>query len=194
MIPYRPLLFLCIMAIGCASIPMTSVTDPAGKGKQYQRFIVWAKVSDLNMRREMERRVAQRLEEAGAECASSLDLLPPTTEYSDNDITTVLWARGIEGFLILSVNESARSHVSASPGTAEGNKAHSWVSIQSELFDVLHQRRAWASMARTKESDDASLETVARYCDKIVEQMLADKLLLQKQRPSPSLNGSSATP
>ena len=193
MIHYRALLFLGIMVIGCASVPMTSVIDPAGKGKQYQRFIVLAKVADLDMRRQMERRIVQRLEEAGAEGDASLDLLPPTREYSESDITTVLWAKGIEGFLILTVNETDRSRVSASPGTAGGSSPRSRASFHSELFDVLQQQRAWASVVRTKESDVATFKTVAPYCDKIVEQMLTDKLLPQKGRQSRSSpNGASA--
>lgn len=193
MIQYRALLFLGITVIGCASIPVTSEIDSAGKGKQYQRFIVLAKVADLDMRRQMERRVVQRLEEAGAEGAASLDLLPPTKEYSESEITTVLWAKGIEGFLILSVNESARSPSSASPGTGAGTSTRSWASFQSELFDVLYQQRAWTSIARTRESDVATFKTVAPYCDKIVEQMLADKLLMRKGRQSRlSPNGESA--
>lgn len=193
MIPHRALLFLGVMVVGCASSQMTSMSEPAGKGKQYQRFIVWARVEDPYLRRQMERRVVQRLEEAGAEAFVSIDLLPPTRGYSESDINTVLWAKGIEGFLILSVNESAPSRVPGASGSVAGGGNHPKASLQSELFDVLYQRRAWVSMARTKESEDATFERVAPFCDEVVERMLADKLLSRKGRQSPFLtNGGSA--
>ncbi|HSE45148.1 MAG TPA: hypothetical protein VLA89_07445 [Gemmatimonadales bacterium] len=188
----RALLFLGIMVIGCASTRMTSVIDPAGEGKQYQRLIVWAKVADRNTRGRMERQVVQRLEEAGAEGASSLDLLPPTREYSESEITTVLWARGMEGFLILSWNESAASHVSTSAGTDAGGGTRSWASLQCELFDVLYQRRVWSATARTKERDGATFESVAPYCDRIVERMVADGLISRTGRQSLSPKSDSA--
>lgn len=178
---YGAILSLFLMVFGCASARMTSVTDPAGKGKRYQRFIVFAKVQDLDMRGRMEHRVVARLEEAGAEGASSLDLLPPTREYSEADITSVLWARGIEALLVLSVNEPESRPANASETRTE-HATRPLTSLRSELFDVLYQRRAWASIARTKTIDDPAFETVAPYCDKIVEQMLADNMLSLRGR------------
>ena len=169
------------MGTGCASIRMTSVTDPAGKGKHYQSFIVLAKLADQDMRAHVERRVAERLKEAGVEGIASLDLLPPTKEYTESEITTQLWARGIEGFLVLSVNESRASRASAGPDTVSEGSAPPTASLRTELFDVLQQKRAWISTAQAKGSEVATFNTVAPYCDKIVEQMLADNLLLLKR-------------
>jgi hypothetical protein len=178
---YGTLLFLGLFGVGCASIRMTSVTDPAGKGKHYQSFIVLAKLADQDMRAHVERRVVERLEEAGVEGIASLDLLPPTKEYTESEITTQLWARGIEGFLVLSVHESGASRI-PDASTLPESGARPTASLRIELFDVLQQRRAWISTAQAKGGEYATFTTVAPYCDKIVEQMRADNLL-SRNRP-----------
>ena len=198
---------LVLAVVGCASTKMASVTDPTMRDKRYQRFVVFADIADLEMRGRMERRVVERLVESGSGGEISLDLFPPTREYTDVEIKDQLLERGIDGFLVLMVNESGttRSHVPVSGattttnGTARvvGDRVHydgqtrtnvsggyditrPWASFSTELYDVAGGNRTWVATAQTSGNGYAGFGTVANsYCDKIVSQLLADRLLSQ---------------
>lgn len=92
---------LVVVLAGCASTSMTTFVDPALAGRRYGKVMVHVASSDLALRKQIEARGVERLQDIGAPAASALDLFFPGREYSADELLTTLKTNGVEAVLLI---------------------------------------------------------------------------------------------
>ncbi|MDB5491319.1 MAG: hypothetical protein JWO78_1168 [Micavibrio sp.] len=102
----RMILALCLMgaAVLAACAPTTqttgaSFTDPAYRGQRFASLVVEADKAGLQERQAIENGTAQALRKSGVNARTSLELLPPTREYSDSAVRQALGQTGAQGVI-----------------------------------------------------------------------------------------------
>lgn len=100
----RVLTFLAIIAglTGCAPMTRTtgaSFTDPAFVGQRFSSLVVEADRSGLAERQAIETGTVQALRESGVNASASLEVLPPTRNYSDAAVKQILRNSSAQGVI-----------------------------------------------------------------------------------------------
>lgn len=99
------LLGLVIICSGCASTKMHSFVDPDFRDHSYERLMVAVQIENLDQRDDAETIFTEELAGTGVRCQRSLDVLPPTRQYDDDEFGTALADAGIDGLLIVRMTE-----------------------------------------------------------------------------------------
>lgn len=95
--------FVCVALTGCAqqtSSRISSFVDPAYQGTVFTSLAVEAE-SGLQEREIIERTATARLNAAGINTVASLDLLPPTRDYSQPTRKRKMVNSGMQGLLVI---------------------------------------------------------------------------------------------
>ncbi len=103
-----PLILTALLA-GCASIQteVASSTDPAFRGRTFEKLCVSAPQADLLARRAVEGALAAELRTAsGSEVVQLGEVLFPGREHKDEDVQAAVVASGADGYLIVSPLQS----------------------------------------------------------------------------------------
>jgi|LFRM01.1.fsa_nt_gb hypothetical protein len=105
------MVMLVFFSVGCSktdliSSSINSVVDPEFVNVKYNNILVFSSISDIGWRKKFETSVSNELNNAGVNSYNSIDLLPPTKEYDQEDLNKVIDKYNIEGVLILNVTNA----------------------------------------------------------------------------------------
>jgi hypothetical protein len=90
-----------LLVSGCAQTRVTAYRDTAWPGAHYTHLLVMATTRDLAGREDLERAVCQRI--APTPCTPSLLVLPPTRDWTEEEMQARIGASGADGFLLIGV-------------------------------------------------------------------------------------------
>ncbi len=203
-------LVIVVFIVSCASTKMTSFRDPAFQSVSFNRILVVANTSDLEWRRKIEGKMAQAFRDVGVFAIEGVQLFPPTRELTDSEKVKILLQNNIDAYVSVSVGESGVKEVYVPPTGSTtktegdirvtGNRAHyeeksttrihggytlskPWADFETKLFDVTTGQNAWLASSHTGGNAYANFSTVINsYCDKVVEQLLEDRLITKSPK------------
>ena len=192
---------------GCASTNITSFTDPDYRATHFSRILVVANVADLEWRNRIESRLVQELTKQGAFAIKGIELFPPTRDLDDEEKINRLLHNRIDSYITIDVGETGTQEVyipqtsSTTKTTGSVNVTGSsatyreksrtttsggytvskpWAKFTTKLFDVSSGVNAWVATAFTGGNAYANFNTVVNsFCDKIVQQLLRDGLVVK---------------
>ena len=133
--PILIILFL-LLVTNCTRTRVVSFTDPDAKGKLFNRIAVLADVADLSDQQTMETKIVETLHDKGVNALTSIELLPPTRDFTIEQENKIFKEHNIDALLILQISdtgfynetESLRVH-------AEGHDDDSAISISGGGID-----------------------------------------------------------
>lgn len=96
-----------VLLAGCAITSMTSVRDPAFQSRAFRRIVVVAPFTDLEKKANAENSFVAALQARGAQAMPAMTVLPPTRDYSNEDINAALQASGANGVLFVTLTDAS---------------------------------------------------------------------------------------
>ena len=197
--------------VGCASTRLTAFTDPAFSGKSFTNPAVYANTADLEWRRSLEESVVAEMRKLGLPAVTTFELIPPTRDLNPEDRVRILLENKIDTLIVIEVRQSGVEEQYIPPtgattttsgtvstygntGTYQGtsyttvhggyNVSKPWAEMRTFVLDVASGRKARVASSFTGGNAFASFQDIRKsYSKKIVEQLLADRVLAS---PSPS--------
>lgn len=175
---------LVLFIVGCSKTDLikssvNSVVDPEFVNVKYNNILVFSSISDIGWRKKIETSVSNELSKSGVISYNSIDLLPPTKEYNQEDLNKVIDKYDIEGVLILNINNvdvikdyyttPKQGHISKSgSGYVIGNNIYTnesgiyyetggqtyelnkpTMNIETKIFDVRYNAWSWICQVST---------------------------------------------
>jgi len=126
----RIILTLCLLApvslAACGPTTRTtgaSFTDPAYRGQSFSSLVVEADKSGLQERQAIENGTVQALMKAGVRARTSLEILPPTRNYSDGAVRQAIGQTGAQGVVEI-IPANKQIHQEYYPPTYHAGIAH----------------------------------------------------------------------
>jgi hypothetical protein len=92
---------LAIFLTGCASSKVTAFRDPEFAGRTFSSVAVFATNMTLDAAVEVERQVCEKV--APSPCISGKSILPPTRDYSAEDVERFLTRSGVDSVLVIAL-------------------------------------------------------------------------------------------
>jgi len=108
---------------GCASTNMTSFTDPAFKGLTFHHFLVVARSKNLSTRLWLESNLVQTFTSHRIFATESILLLPPTRQFSDEQMRDSLLRHNFDAYIVVDVGETGVESIYIPP-TEATTKTH----------------------------------------------------------------------
>lgn len=93
--------FVVILS-GCATTDTTSFTDPDYVGVKFQKFCVNADFDDFKYKQMLENQLVKHFKESGIYAVPASQLLPPTREWTEQEIEKTMKEKGIDAYLYIS--------------------------------------------------------------------------------------------
>ena len=94
-------IWLGLVLSGCATSRVTAFRDPAFATKRFEAIIVFAEGMALDAAVEVERQICVKV--APTPCASGKSVLPPTRQYTANEVEQYLSRTGADGVLFIAL-------------------------------------------------------------------------------------------
>lgn len=94
------LISACLLS-GCATSKITAFRDPAFATKQFTALVVFAQGMALDASVEVERLICEKV--APTPCVSGKSVLPPTRQYTADEVEKYLQASGADAVLIIAL-------------------------------------------------------------------------------------------
>ena len=98
---FLSLLSVLAVATGCASTRMRSFADPDFKDHTYENFVVAARFENLDQQADAEDIFVKKFSKILGTCHRSLDILPPTRKYNDDELFQILREHDIDGIMMI---------------------------------------------------------------------------------------------
>ncbi|WP_445946607.1 hypothetical protein [Shewanella sp.] len=108
MIKYLYLIFVLLVS-GCANTNMKTYVDPEHQGKSYSKVLIDLPNANFEFKEIVLSELCGALKKRSVVCLAKEDLLPPTREYSDNQLFQIIEKNEIEGWLVLQIGSGGSS-------------------------------------------------------------------------------------
>jgi hypothetical protein len=194
---------LCVLSLlslaGCAATKMTSMVNPEWNRTSLERVVVFYSGSDLNIRRQVEIRFAERGPAYGVEFVPSYQILFPGTEYSEEQLRTIFAEHSIDAVIAISITNAGVSSttmpqststsctlsstsqgcIQAETRTSGGGQMNKpWANFAITLADVKLLQTAWVATAGSGGNAWAKNRDVRNsMVDETLKQLVRDGLL-----------------
>jgi hypothetical protein len=188
---------------GCASTHITAFKDPDFVGRSFHRILVVAPFSDMEYRDTAEKNFVFWLSQFSIEAISSIQKMPPTRNYSDEDYNKILLKNNIEAVLVITLTDAftSETYVPGSSRTdANATLMGNYIQYSSQtsqspgyfiskprvkfelrLFDVATGKTAWIASSFTKGNALAGFGTLMNsLANNTAFQLRYDGLLRKK--------------
>ncbi len=201
----RPLILALVLFVllltGCAKTSLTRVHDPDYQGIQFAHAAVFADASDLQQRKLFEDALVAELKARGVSARASIDLLPPTRDYTPQERAQALLNASVDAVIVV-VGESGveRTYVPVTGSTTrtdgsvtvQNNTAYyretarteyeggytitkPWAEITTRVIDLRAERTAWLSQTDTRGGGFSTFDDVRKsYARSIAKQLERD--------------------
>jgi hypothetical protein len=97
---------------------MTAIRDPSASSSTFTNILVVAPFPDLESRVTAEETFVDRLRNVGVRGIPSLTVIPPTAEYTDEELVERLVGSGADAMLLMTVTEAFEQTVEVLPPTS----------------------------------------------------------------------------
>ncbi|HBY57394.1 MAG TPA: hypothetical protein DEG96_05980 [Candidatus Atribacteria bacterium] len=195
------ILIITLWLIGCAKTKLDTVKNPELSHIKFEKILIVAPFTDIGLRRQTENVFVSKFASADMTAVSSLELIPPIKEYTDQELLNILDQNRIDGILTVALKDfwTTKSYVprsSSTHGSASlyGNslyyrsytqeyggyyvsKPH--VSFETRLFDRQSGQVAWLVSSTTSGNAFADYGNLANsLAKKIVAELKKEKMLV----------------
>jgi hypothetical protein len=190
----------CLLTIGCVSTDLKAFRDPDFAGKKYQRILVQAGFSDLNMREAAETAFVERINKHAAVGIPSLSVFMPTRNYTADELGKIFTDQRIDAmmFVILTDAYTSQSYIpggstTTGQATQSGNTINYSAQTQNygghyvskprakyeiQLFDIPSGKKAWIATSHSRGNAFADFgNMITSLADSVVDQLQHDGLL-----------------
>jgi hypothetical protein len=205
----NPLALFILLLAACATTHVTRVRDPEYVGRRFMEPAVYAATRELDVRQLFEDAMVSTLAKAGVRAHSTLELVPPTREYTPEERLGILERAGVDSLIVISGESGVDSvyipvtgSTTTTVGSAQvsGNQVdfratsdthylggyyahHPWARITTEVIDLDASRTAWIGTSTTRGNVLASLDDVRKsYAIAVVKRIEGDRLFSHPAR------------
>jgi len=168
------LLIFVILLLGCAWTKITSFKDPDFSNTNFSKILIIVPFSDLELRQTTEKEFQDALYSKGITAITSIELFPPTREFSPDEILNLLRKFNIDGILFIASEDywtsptyTPESRSTKGSASLIGNlisysvsarkyrsnylsKSH--ITFELRLYDVNTGRTAWIAKSNTRKN------------------------------------------
>jgi hypothetical protein len=208
---------ILLFLYSCAHTKITSVVDPDFRNASYSKVLIISTFSDLLYKEIIEKSFENSFLDNKILSIAGSNILPPTREYSNEEISAILKSNGIDGILVLGLEDYWESigYVPQS-STVQGSAYIVGNSIQyaqqkknyggfylskprvifeSRLFDAKTGNLVWRSSSLTRGNAFANFSTLANsLSESTVDKLLKDRILKPKLFSQSTIKDSSLEP
>ncbi len=202
------ILFAFIFVYGCASVStnITSYTDPDYRTYKVKNIAVIADVADLSSKMKIESTFVHYFREKNIAVLTGYDIIPPTRNYSADEMKAVFKKNGIDAVLVIAVSDAGykkeqvtidqpyetkgtiyrtgsnqyqySSKTDGGPQSYTVKKPH--LTIKTSLFDPKAGRMIWIANSYSRGNAFVNLDsTFNNYVNSVVNKLDEDNLLPQ---------------
>lgn len=213
---FVPILLSAILITGCAWTKISSVKDPDFANVKFSKILVFAPFSDLEYRQTTEGKFQNALNQKGVIPVKSLDLFPPTREFSEYGIMNVLDKNGIEGILFVTLADywTSQTYIpesSSTQGSASliGNTIYYSgrtqnyggyfiskpnIAFEMRLYDIQTGRMVWIAKSDTRGNAYADFGVmISSLANETANKLKKDDILSNEQYTKRVLSKTSTT-
>jgi hypothetical protein len=208
----QALVLVIAMPTGCArmnaSTDLTRVKDPAYANLAFRRAAVFADAPSLQQRRLIEDAVVFELARAGFAVRPSIEILPPTRDYTPEERVQALLAAKMDGIIVVAGESGVTSvyvpvtetrTTTTGDVVVQGNTAQyretartdhqggytitkPWAKITTRVIDLRGGRVAWLAETDTRGNGFADFDDIRKsYARSLARQMQEDHVLVTRQ-------------
>ncbi|MBN3033199.1 MAG: hypothetical protein JW873_03810 [Candidatus Saganbacteria bacterium] len=194
------LFFALFLICGCADTNVTSFRDPDFKDTVYKKLLIVVPFSDLDLKKTAEESLQKAFQAKEIEVLIGFQTIPPTRDFSYEELSKILKTNGIDGVLILAVSDYWKDQAyvpetSTSRGSAyiignsiqynsTTNKSGGYyiskprIKFECRLFDVKTGKVAWMATSMTRGNAFANFTVLAdSLAEKIVQYLIDEKVV-----------------
>lgn len=105
---------------GCAATQLNTVRNPELYNVKFEKILVVAPFTDIGLRRQTENTFVAKFSSAGMDSLSSIEIIPPTKEYSNYELLNILDKYKIDGILTVALKDfwTTQTYVPKSSSTS----------------------------------------------------------------------------
>ena len=182
------LLFLSFFFTSCATTTISSIKNPDIDFSGYKRILVFANIRDIDFRKSLESELVTVFSEYAIDAVSSIELISPVKEYSEDEIKKILSDNLIDGYLSIEVIDSSNVSgyvpqtsytnyqsqyvngqlISVPYTTTYGGYAYSYLKSNFEIVlkDVRTGQIAFKATAKSAADDFGNMKNMAKSVSK----------------------------
>lgn len=199
-----------ILLQSCASVDTQSYVDPDFRNAKFQKICVMVDDQDLRNRDYIEGQFVEEFKEVGIMAEKAIRAMPPTREWTDENVHKFLVQNRFDGLLVVGVTGQDIENI-YNPGkvitTTKGKKTKKkgkteyeevtttkntsttstkyHASFSASLFDVKTNKKAWISTSTSEASGEFGMDfdnIFDTYAGDIVERLGQDGLITIKNK------------
>lgn len=201
-------LFLMMLVLiffsSCESTQVTSVVDPFYKGKIIKKLLIFGKINDLNTRAFIETRFSENFPYYDVMIIKSSELLPPTRDYTIEELKQIFQMNKIDAILIMSIEDLTETKEQVTiyqPYQTRGNVYKSGtnqyqynattyggptffnnkrilLNMKADLIDPINDKTMWMSSSSGEARNfNAAL---MNYADNVMSKLETDGFIIRK--------------
>ena len=195
------LILIAVYLMGCASTEISTVRNPESYNTKFENILVVVPFTDIGLRRQTEGIFVSKFNSSDMKALSSLELMPPIKDYSDQELMNILDKNKVDGILTVALKDywTSESYVpksSSTQGSANlyGNSLYyrSYtqqyggyyvskpnVSFETRLFDRRSGEVAWLVSSTTSGNAFADYGNLASsLAKKVVSELKKEDMLV----------------
>ncbi|MFI5251043.1 MAG: hypothetical protein ACHQQQ_01315 [Bacteroidota bacterium] len=186
---------------------MASFIDPAYHSTTFERILVIANTSDLQLRQKLETRVVESFKNIDVDAIEGFLLFPPTRSLTNDEKIKLLIDNHIDAYISIDVGESGVQDIYVPPTgstttttgriSVSGNQADykekstttvdggytlskPWAEYQAKLYDVSSGSIAWIASSHTGGNAYANFNTIINsFSDELAKRITEDGMVRQ---------------
>lgn len=97
------LLLITFLFIGCASVKISSFKNPDVDISKYKKIIVYGNTKDIEYRKTLEADITAAFKEKSIDAVSSIDIISPVKEYTQEEIKKIYIDNKIDSILTVAI-------------------------------------------------------------------------------------------
>jgi len=113
------LMLIAVYLMGCASTEISTVRNPESYNTKFENILVVVPFTDIGLRRQTEGIFVSKFNSSDMKALSSLELMPPVKDYSDQELMNILDKNKVDGILTVALKDywTSESYVPKSSST-----------------------------------------------------------------------------
>src|SRR6056297_2849475 len=195
------LMLIAMFLIGCAKTKVSTIRNPESYNTKFENILIVVPFTDIGLRKQTEDIFVSKFNSSDMKAMSSLELMPPIKDYSDQEIMNFLDKNKVDGILTVALKDywTSESYVpksSSTQGSANlyGNSLYyrSYtqqyggyyvskpnVSFETRLFDRGSGQVAWLVSSTTSGNAFADYRNLASsLAKKVVSELKKEEMLV----------------
>ncbi|MGC8719221.1 MAG: hypothetical protein ACP5TY_04340 [Thermodesulforhabdaceae bacterium] len=196
------LMLIVLYLSGCAWTTLSTIKNPELSQVKFRKILVVAPFSDIGLRKQTENAFIAQFHLSGVNAISSIELIPPVKEYTEQELLNILQQNNIDGVLVVALQDywSSQEYIpksSSTQGSASlyGNSLYYQsytqeyggyyiskprVKFNIRLFERKSGQVAWLATSLTRGNAYADYNTLANSLAKEVVKKFREENVISK--------------